>query len=288
MNATGSIDGPGPAAGTINSSTAIEPAPLYAMDVATTVMAIRAATRRDRIGEATSDARSAEVDRRGQVQARLDAMRRAEAARKEGSFWSDVAHIAKRVALVAAVVVGAVATVYTAGTSGLLAAVAVAALTAAPAALPELANRAADALGANGTGRLVLQGLALAGCIALAVFNPAGAVSAATQTTGAMSETAQTVARVGDVIEATGRLVGAHAEVVRGVALVDQGLATIERGADLADANRHEARSVAITQRRDEAMEQLEDEYREAARAARVFAQMVGNQDQASQAALRA
>jgi hypothetical protein len=267
-------------------STEVAPAGL---DTTMTVMAIRSATRRDRMENGAADARAAEVDRQAEVRARLEAMRKATEARDDGGFWSDVADIAKKVALVAAVVVGAAATIYTAGTSGLLAAAAVAALTAAPAVLPELATQIAEATNASTELSLVIQGVALAACIALAIWNPAGAISGVSQAaSNVTTTTARTVAQVAHAMDGMGRIVQAQAQVYQGIAAVGEGINTIQAGGFTAEATRHQARSTTAGRERDEAMDHLETLYREAVRDARAFARMLDNQESGRQAALRA
>jgi len=258
------------------------------LGVAAMVMALRSAARQGQIECGVTEMREAEVDRQAQVEARLEAMRRASEADKEGGFWSDVAGIAKKVALVAAIVVGTVATVYTAGTSGLIAAAAVAALTAAPLVLPELANEVADATNMNGWGKLTLQCVALAVCIVLAFWNPAGAIRGTSDVANGVNQGVSTVQKLADATRQVGQLTQAAAQIQQGHALIRQGLATIEVGEQQATAQHREADGLAAEQRRDEALDRLDEVYREAARSARAVARLAETQNDGAQAALRA
>lgn len=275
-------------AGELETTTAPQPQFIGGLDTATMVMAIRASSRQERIQSGESEARAAETDRKAQVEARLEAMRKAAEAREEGGFWSEIAGVAKTVACVAAVVVGVAASVYTAGTSGLLAAAAVAALTAAPAVLPELAEKLADATGADGWARVAILGTAAAVCIALAIWNPAGAISGTTQAAAAASETTQTIAQAARTVEGMARIVSAESQIYQGLSLVEGGLCTVREGDFQAAATEHRAFATAAGSRRDEAMEQLQAVCNEAVRDARTFARMLDNQDMGGQAALRA
>lgn len=261
---------------------------LDGIGVSSMVMAIRSATREARIQEGTTGVRTAEADRQNQVEARLDAMRRAAEAKDEGGIWSDVANVFKWVAVAAAIVVGAVASAYTFGTSGFLAGVAVAALTAAPMVLPEAANWIADATNANDGWRLGLQGIALAACIVLAIWNPSGAVSGLSQAASSAGQTATTAARIADIVVDVGRLAQGTAALCSGLSSIEQGLAIIEEGDARADATRHEARATSAELTRDERMGEVEEVYREATRTTRIVARMIEQEEQAQQGALRA
>lgn len=263
-------------------------APIGGLSIAMQVMALRSAGRQDRIEGMQSDVRTAQVNRQAEVEARLEAMRRAEEAQGDAGFWGKVADVLKVVALVATIVVGVAGAAFTAGASGLAAAGLFALLTATMTVAPYAAEAVASATNMTPEARLGLSVGVAALCIAGAILNPGAAATstaniatASARMTSALAQTSVAVQRMAQCVELLARFTNGYSSVVGG-------LATMQAGEATADAQRHQAQSTAAGQRREEAMGRLEDVYRDALRATRQVMQTIEIEDQTSQAALRA
>lgn len=263
----------------------VAPAPL---SISARVMALRSASRQDRLEGARSDMRSAEASRQAQIDARLEAMRRAEEAQGDAGFWGNVADVLKVVAAVAAIVVGVAGTIFTAGASGAVAAIAFALLTATTVAAPYAGDLVADATNMSPTQRMILAiGVAVV-CFAAAIFNPGAAATSATNIATAGTRISAAGAQLTAITQRLGQCVALLTQFTNGYSTTMGGLAAIEEGAAQADAQRHEAESTRAGQWRDDAGDALEDISREGLRAARQVMQTVEIEDEMTQAALRA
>lgn len=237
-------------------------------DLATRVMALRAATRSEEQENAVDDVREAAETRRAQMEERLQQMLRAAADREDAGFWSGVADVAKVVGIVAAAVVGVAGAAFSGGTSAVAAAAVIAALTAAQLALPYVAGEIAEACGASERTKMWLQlGVSLA-CIALSLLCPTGTTSA--------------------VADAAARIAQAGGQAVSGGARIASAVNTIESGQHEASAKRHEAMATAADNGVREGLDDIQVVLDRAARASRQAIAIMMAHNDGTEAALRA